>query len=332
LHCYSSSGPTERDELDPTLLRRAVFDASAEGFTVLALSGGEPLLYRSLRLLLDDAHSSGMVTTVTTNGMLLNRRRLESLHGAIDLLALSLDGVPESHNRMRASDHAFEAMANNLGAIRESGIPFGFIFTLTQYNLDELDWVYRFAKAEGAKLLQIHPLEMAGRAVHTLADARPDSREAVFAELERSRLQTDAGADMLIHLDFVSVRSLSRAPDRAFATDVSAETSSLSELASPMVIEEDGTVVPLQYGMAREYALGNLHDANLRQLGQRWRRIGYKRFRSLCGAVFQELTISNAAPYVNWYEAVAHKVIAADDHLSRGPSPSIDPVVNGAQT
>ena len=154
LHCYSSSGPEERGQLAPALLRSVLTGACAEGFTVAGFSGGEPVLYPPLGEVLDHAKGLGMITTVTSNGMLLDERRLATLAGRTDVLAISLDGV------------------------RRSGIPFGFIFTLTQFNLDELPWVASFALAQGAALLQIHPLEITGRAAATLADARPDGTES----------------------------------------------------------------------------------------------------------------------------------------------------------
>jgi MoaA/NifB/PqqE/SkfB family radical SAM enzyme len=174
LHCYSSSGPEESSELSLTLLCNALTDASKEKYTVAGISGGEPLLYKPLRELLEHAHQCGMITTVTSNGMLLTERRLETLRGVVDLLAISLDGGPASHNRMRASERAFEMMAARLDGVRRSGIPFGFIFTLTQHNLHELDWVANFALEQGAKLLQIHPLEEVGRANTFLPGVRPD--------------------------------------------------------------------------------------------------------------------------------------------------------------
>src|ERR1700732_2069259 len=158
LHCYSSSGPEERGELPVALLADALTDAAAEGYTVASFSGGEPLLYRPLRELLDHAHGRGMATTVTSNGMLL-------------------DGTPASHDRMRADPRAFATMASRLGRLRDSGIPFGFIFTLTQHNLHELEWVAGFAVEQGARLLQIHPLEAAGRATEELAESFPDAVE-----------------------------------------------------------------------------------------------------------------------------------------------------------
>lgn len=47
------------------------------------------------------ARALGMRTTVTTNGYFLDARHLEPLRGSLDVLAISLDGPPEIHNRMR---------------------------------------------------------------------------------------------------------------------------------------------------------------------------------------------------------------------------------------
>ncbi len=158
-HCYSFSSPEERDTLPVATLREAISDASAEGYNVVAFSGGEPLLYKPLPELLDHVHHCNLLATVTTNGILLDKRRLDMLRSRVDLLAISLDGIPESHNRVRAAPRAFEQMSARLDGLRHAGIPFGFIFTLTQHNLHEMEWVAQFAAEQGARLLQIHPLE-----------------------------------------------------------------------------------------------------------------------------------------------------------------------------
>ena len=138
LHCYSSSGPDQREALAAPLVADAITQAGAEGYNDIAFSGGEPILYGDLRLLLEHAKSLGMATSLTSNGILLKGERLARLEGVTDLLAISLDGVPESHNRMRNAPLAFERMRANLDGVRKTGIPFGFIFTLTQHNLHEL--------------------------------------------------------------------------------------------------------------------------------------------------------------------------------------------------
>src|SRR5207247_6122164 len=71
-HCYSASGPNLRGELDLGLLKTALTDAAALGYQAVAVSGGEPLAYRSLVPLLEHARGIGLRTLVTTNGTLLD--------------------------------------------------------------------------------------------------------------------------------------------------------------------------------------------------------------------------------------------------------------------
>ena len=221
LHCYSSSSPEERDELGVALLLQAITDASREGYTNVSFSGGEPVLYKSLLELLEQAHRCKMRTAVVSNGMLLDERRLEKLSGAIDILAISLDGMPASHNRMRATERAFETMMARLEDIRESGIPFGFIFTLTKRNFRELDWVANFALEQRAKLLQIHPLEEVGRAQQYLAGVKPNESIRAYTYLKAMRLQKALGDRLYIQIDLVHQDFLRSNPGSFFADEFS---------------------------------------------------------------------------------------------------------------
>jgi Fe-coproporphyrin III synthase len=315
LHCYSESGPERREELEPGVLRDALEDAAAEGYGVASFSGGEPLLYEPLGDVLDHAHTCGLTTTVTSNGMLLTERRLARLADRVDLLAISLDGVPASHNRMRAHRRAFESMAKRLTGVRRAGIPFGFIFTLTQYNVNELDWVARFAQDEGARLLQIHPLESVGRATTRLVGAEPDETESTYAQLEAMRLREQARGDLLIQVDIGDSRRLAASPERVFAGEAPSSSHGLGHLVSPLVVETDGTVIPLQYGFARRYSLGNLHEAPLCHLAASWQGCGLRDFRALCESVFSELTDAASPRFANWYEAVSRR--ADQEELAR---------------
>ena len=306
LHCYSSSGPEERTELPVGLLADAIAAARTEGYTVVSVSGGEPLMYKPLAELLDAAHECGALTTVTTNGMLLTRRHLDELVGRLDLLAISLDGPPESHNRMRASEHAFAEMESRLDDVRSSRIPFGFIFTLTQRNVHELDWVAQFAVEQGARLLQIHPLEEVGRARRLLAGDRPDELESAYAFLEAARLRERYAEQLTVQLDLVNGDLLRRAPERSYADDVD-RAAPLAELVSPLVIEASGLVVPLEFGFSRAYALGNLRHAQLGELAERWRGERLPAFLRVCRSAFDQITTPAELPFANWYEVVADR-------------------------
>ena len=296
LHCYSFSAPEERDQLSERLLEDALSDASELGYKVASFSGGEPVLYKGLSRLLRHAKGLGLGTTVTSNGMLLDQKRLDMLAGVTDVLAISLDGVPESHNRMRASEKAFERMRSNLNGVRNSGIAFGFIFTLTQYNVNEMDWAARFAMEQGAKLFQIHPLEEVGRASQVLIGARPDEVESAYAYLETERIRTLYGDRMFVQLDIFHRELVKRHPGRFYVGESWPADARLADLVTPLVVEADGSVTPIGYGFSRQFRLGSLTEARLKDLAPRWISSRYADFRRLCRGVYAEACAPSDCP------------------------------------
>jgi Fe-coproporphyrin III synthase len=320
LHCYSSSSPRERDRLPVALLLDAVSAAADEDYTMVSLSGGEPLLYEPLPDLLRHARHLGLRTTVTSNGTLLNESRLRELRDLVDVLAISLDGEPSSHDRMRGSSSAFKRLQDNLPAVRDSGIPFGFIFTLTQHNLDELDWVANFAVALGASLLQIHPLESVGNAETQLADKTPDAKESAYAWLLGRRIQERLGDRLQVQVDIALSLTIKQDPARVYAGPESNDTNRpFGQLLSPLVIEADGSVVPIQYGFPRRYALGNIHTMQLTQMFTTWRSQGLRDFRGLCAGVYSEVLAAREPYFLNWYDRLQQHAVAASLHASTMP-------------
>lgn len=298
LHCYSSSSPNEKTELPLSLLCDAVSDAASEGFNYVSLSGGEPTLYRPLHELLTHARQVGMRTAVTANGMLLTERKIEQLRTMVDVLAISIDGIPSAHNRIRGSQHAFETMRSRLPMLRAANMMFGFIFTLTQYNLDELDWVRDFAVNEGAKLLQIHPLEEVGNAAIMLRGNAPDATESAYAWMLAQQKTTE---DFQIRIDVAFSEAIKQQPNLVFAGDMTGfEEKPMADLISPLVIEANGTVSPIQYGFARKYSVGNLKISPLRTLLSNWRKQGLPQFHALCRDVYEEIARAPAPFFLDW--------------------------------
>jgi Fe-coproporphyrin III synthase len=307
-HCYSTSGPEQKGELSVEMLERFLADAADEGYNAIGLSGGEPLTWKPLPRLLASARALGFATSVTSNGLLLSASRLAQLAPHLGLLAISLDGVPESHNRMRNRAHAFEQMRAKLDLVRAAGVPFGFIFTLTLDNLPELDWVAGFACAEGARLLQIHPLEQVGRA-RDYELQPPDDLELSYGFLEVARLQRQYQGRLTLQYDVADRQLIAREPCRAFAgpapaTDV-AGGSPLAALVSPLVVQEDGWVVPVQHGFGAGYAIAHLDLGPFREQAARWKRERYPRFLDLAGQVWADISEApEHLPFTNWYAAI----------------------------
>jgi MoaA/NifB/PqqE/SkfB family radical SAM enzyme len=311
------------------VLAAAIGDAARLGYSTLAVSGGEPFLYAPLGATLAVARAHGMTTTLTTNGTILTEPRVAQVAGRVDLVAVSLDGVPASHDRMRASPRAFALMAARLDLLRRARIPFGFIFTLTLHNVHELEWVARFAAEQGARLLQIHPLEETGRAVSALAGSAPDAVEGAYAFLESLRLQEKGRQrSPRIQLDLVNGVMVAGDPDAVLSEPAPAgEDRLFADLLSPLVIEADGSAVPLSYGFSRRFALGNIHAAPLHRLAAHWRARRYPAFRRLCRRVYRQMVGGECQAMVNWYELVSRAAAGgagrgATSSRTRRPRPS----------
>ena len=276
----------------------AVDDAADAGYRVLGVSGGEPLLYAGLTEVLRRAHLLGLTTTVTTNGMLLTQRRIDALLGLVDVLAISLDGMPERHVWMRRDGGAFAKMAARLPALRDSGIPFGFVFTLTMSNVHELDWIAAFAADAGASLLQVHPLELEGYARTNMPGDVPDVVELGYAAVEAARLR--ASGQLFIQYDILPRTALVEHADRLLA---SREAAGNASWLSPIVLEADGEVVPVTYGFNRRYSLGNILQGRLRSMLAQWCP---KDFLQLVRETSDDMAADERQALVNWYGSLAH--------------------------
>jgi Fe-coproporphyrin III synthase len=309
-HCYSSSSPEASAELPVELLEEFLSEVGEEGFNAVGISGGEPLTYGPLPRLLASARGHGLFTSVTTNGSLATRSRLEAITPHLSLLAISIDGAEASHDALRGAG-SFERMLRHLPDVRAAGVPFGFIFTLTQNNLHELAGAAEVAVAQGASMLQIHPLERVGRArEYTLFP--PDDVELAYAFMEVARLQTQYAGRLVFQLDVADRPLIEREPCRAFAVPTpdlaDVEAMPLASLVSPLVVQEDGCVVPIQHGFGNGFHIARLGRGSFRSQAARWKREQYPRFLELTRNVWDEMRDApEHLPFTNWYAAVTER-------------------------
>jgi len=190
----------------------------------------------------------------------------------VDGIAISLDGAPERHDRMRGLPRAFQLMEKRLHLLRRESIPFGFVYTLTRDNLSELEWAADFAVEQGAATLQVHPIEEYGRAQSDSSLQSLPQQEMATACLVVDCLRSIHEGKLLIQFDALHRDSLPVEPDQVarWKTDLDRGNRFLGEILSPLVIEDDGTVSPLRYGFPRTFSLGNLFQRNLAEMAREW--------------------------------------------------------------
>lgn len=304
LHCYSESGPAERESIAPEVAVAVVASAARLGYTMLSVSGGEPLMYPGLWAILDEARRAGMIRAIVTNGVSLTASIAARLRDSAAVVAVSLDGRPERHNHLRHHPTAFARMEQGLATLRAHRVPFALLCSVSADSLAELEWAAAYAVEQGASTLQIHPIEPAGRAALLPHDRTPDET-ALKAYLIAARLRQIWHGRLQIDIDIADLEPFARADDAPAACGSLVADDDLSAVVSPLVIEPSGDVVPLRYGFSRAFAIGNIHDAPLEQLARGWLGAHARSFVALARGALAAAA-REACPFGNPYEIIAN--------------------------
>ncbi|MGV3559886.1 radical SAM protein [Larkinella arboricola] len=112
-------------------------DLKRLGVRVVDFTGGEPLLHRQLDELLREAKNLGLITTITTNG-LLYPKYAERLRGLVDMLHFSLDSpIAEEHDQSRGVK-CFDKVMESIALARQLGERPDILFTVFEHNVHQI--------------------------------------------------------------------------------------------------------------------------------------------------------------------------------------------------
>lgn len=157
-HCYAAN--LSRKHLRQEEAAGNVRSLAGAGFEKITFAGGEPMLYPGLDELIREAKDSGMITSVVTNGSRITEDWLESMHGYLDWIALSIDSVKSVTNEI-------SGRTTNLGpmtaeeylwttrSIKLHGVRLKINTVVTLYNHEEdMSGFIRAAEPERWKIMQ----------------------------------------------------------------------------------------------------------------------------------------------------------------------------------
>ncbi len=112
---------------------------------IISLFGGEPFLYPDILPLIREVKARGLTCTVITNGGRLEPLARELVEAGIDSIAVSIDGPPDVHNRIRGRSDSYEKAAAGVRAVAhwqkklKRAVPFQMaILPVTELNLDAI--------------------------------------------------------------------------------------------------------------------------------------------------------------------------------------------------
>ncbi len=183
LRCPYCSNPLElaarREELPPAEWQRVLAEAAALGVVQVGFSGGEPLLYEGLELLIETARREGMYSNLITSAVGLTPARAARLRAAgLDAVQISLQADEAEVGDAVAGARVHAAKLAAAAAVRDAGLPLGLNVVLHAGTIDRLDGIIRLAESLGAIRLELANVQFYGWA-HANRAALLPTREQV---------------------------------------------------------------------------------------------------------------------------------------------------------
>ncbi len=136
---------------------RNLDDLRRLGVRIIDFTGGEPLLHTGLPALLAMARARGLLTTVTTNG-LLYPKRARQLAGLVDLLHFSIDSSVAAEHDASRGVRCFDALMASIETAMALGEQPDLLFTVTNDNVDRMEALYEQIAYPNRLLLILNPL------------------------------------------------------------------------------------------------------------------------------------------------------------------------------
>jgi MoaA/NifB/PqqE/SkfB family radical SAM enzyme len=151
-YCYA---PKNRAVLESGTMREWIHEFDMGGALGVGFGGGEPTLYRHLpELCAYVTEHTGLAVTMTTHGLRWNADLVSRLHGTVNFVRVSVDGVGSTYERLRG--RSFERLR---GAVRTIAADFrwGVNTVVNDDTVGDLDAIASFAAEHGADELLLLP-------------------------------------------------------------------------------------------------------------------------------------------------------------------------------
>ena len=131
---------------------REVIDEVAAHKPMISITSTEPLMYKPLGEAIKYARSKDLNVAVTTGGYTLPKRADELAEAGLNYLAVSIDGPPDLHNKIRGRADSFQKSTEGIIKFREAVDRLGkkaeilVNYTITNMNCDSLAAFYEAMK------------------------------------------------------------------------------------------------------------------------------------------------------------------------------------------
>ena len=169
-HCGSGCGRDLPDGLPIEKYKEILDEVKANFGTnlLIAVTGGEPLLYKDFFELVNYINKLGFKWGMTSNATLITKDVAKKLHDAgMYSISISIDGLPETHDRYRGFPRGYElAMRGVNNLIEENGTDEIMITTVVNHeNISELPALFDIFDKVDIDTWRLTGIEPIGRAL-----------------------------------------------------------------------------------------------------------------------------------------------------------------------
>lgn len=148
IHCsINSNAEISYHEFSEAELSHKTKQLNEKGITDIIFSGGEPTLRNDLVDLVRYFSERGFITSIVTNGTMLDNRYCRELKKAgIKKATVSIDGArPQTHDKFRGDVGAFASAISGVRSLIEEDIPVTLNVTIHDENLSEFKDIIQLA-------------------------------------------------------------------------------------------------------------------------------------------------------------------------------------------
>jgi radical SAM protein with 4Fe4S-binding SPASM domain len=162
LHCGSTAGKARENELTLEESLNVADQLVELDCKKVSLIGGEVFLYHGWEEVAKKLTDQGVIVNIITNGLTLGDQQIKQIQYAnLVNVAISVDGMEDSHNKIRGTKNAFQKILTAFERLHQENIPIAVVTTLTDFSFPELEQMYALFVEQGIKVWQIqiaHPM------------------------------------------------------------------------------------------------------------------------------------------------------------------------------
>ena len=201
LHCGSNCNSSRNNKLDLEIIKKTLDEVAnhyVSSKIMVCLTGGEPLLYDNIYEVMTYSEELGFLVGITSNGTLIDDEVAEKLiKSGLDSIAISIDGLKETHDRFRNNEGSFEKAFDGIRSLKKAGIEPNVTTVINKYSFSELNQLYDLMKKENISSWRVVNVEPIGR-VKVSKDLLLDKRELfeLFDFIKEKRFDANNDIDV----------------------------------------------------------------------------------------------------------------------------------------